>query len=196
MSEDSSLGSFHTDWQAIRQAAHSEDVLHDLVTRYLNRLQRHARIQWRNLSPEDIEDFVQSFLVKMLGGGVFAGADRAKGRFRTFFLRCFDNHVRDHLKRPTGDEASLEDFQLPEQETNEIWAIELFETASNSMRLDCQNHGLPEIYAIAEDRFINPILHGADPLSYEQLQEKYQLASSAATAGKIRTPKQAEEILQ
>ena len=60
---------------------------------------------------------------------------------------------------------------------------------AQAQHLDCQNHGLPEIYAMAEDRFINPILHGAEPLSYEQLQEKYQLASSAATAGKIRTVK-------
>ncbi len=194
MSGDSIESSFHTDWGAIHQAPHSEDVLHDLIMRYLQRLQRHARIQWRNLPPEDVEDFVQSFMVKMLSGRIFAQADQSRGRFRTFFLRCFDNHVRDYLKRPANDEATLEEFQLPEQETNEIWALELFETASNSMRLDCERHGLTHIWEMAKDRFIDPILNGVEPLSYERLEQKYDLHSKAVTAGKIRTVKKRLEL--
>ena len=45
----------------------------------------------RGLSPEEAEDIVQGFLADMIERGDLAGADRSKGRFRSY-LRAACEH--------------------------------------------------------------------------------------------------------
>ncbi|MEK0449146.1 MAG: hypothetical protein RL088_1414 [Verrucomicrobiota bacterium] len=49
----------------------------------------------KNLSPEDAEDATQSFLLTVLEKKVFAAADPALGRLRTFLLTAFSRDLTD-----------------------------------------------------------------------------------------------------
>lgn len=180
------IDSLPTDWDQIRAAGSSQDVLRLLVERYTRKLWTHARCQWRNLGESDLEDFVQSFLLKLLSGKVFASADPDRGRFRTYFLRCFDHHVKDML-RSKPDDAELGDLEQAIGRSSAVWAEELFRLAAEALRLDCQHDQNERIWGVALDRFIDPILNATAPLSYEDLAQKYGMKDTTIVAGAVRT---------
>src|SRR5688572_22933994 len=69
----------------------------------------------RRCSPEDARDFVQGFFLQCLEKDVLQKADAAKGKFRTFLLSCFKNHVdsvwrreRAQKRTPPGGLQSLQ----------------------------------------------------------------------------------------
>ncbi len=180
------IDSLPTDWDQIRAAAASQDVLRLLVERYTRRLWKHARLQWRNLSETDLEDFVQSFLLKLMSGKVFLSANPDRGRFRTYFLRCFDHHVCDALK--TGPAAvELGELELAIGRSSAVWAEELFRLAADAMQNECLEEGNERLWGIAADRFINPILNATSPVPYEELAHKYNLKDTTHVAGAVRS---------
>lgn len=65
-------------------------------------------------APEDAEDYVQGFFVQVLTKQLFAAADPALGKLRTFMLTAFRRHVHDEqrkesrLKRGGGNVISFD----------------------------------------------------------------------------------------
>ena len=50
-------------------------------------------------SPQDAEDYVQGFFVQVLQKQLFAAADPALGKMRTFMLTAFRRHVNDEQRK-------------------------------------------------------------------------------------------------
>jgi RNA polymerase sigma-70 factor (ECF subfamily) len=52
----------------------------------------------RGYSPED-QDLTQGFFLHVLEHRALAGVDRLKGKFRSFLLASFQNHLSDQVDR-------------------------------------------------------------------------------------------------
>jgi RNA polymerase sigma factor (sigma-70 family) len=53
----------------------------------------------RGYSPNDAEDLTQDFFLHLLTDRALAGVDPLKGKFRSFLLACFQNHISDAVDR-------------------------------------------------------------------------------------------------
>ena len=97
-------GSFHTThWTVVLRAAQSqapggEAALAELCRLYWYPLYAFARR--RRHSPDDAQDLTQSFFLHLLKHRALTGVDPLKGKFRSFLLTSFQNHLSD-----AGDRA-------------------------------------------------------------------------------------------
>jgi RNA polymerase sigma factor (sigma-70 family) len=95
--------SFHaTRWTIVMSAAQSQapwgqSALAELCRLYWYPLYTFARRRGR--SPEDPQDLTQSFFLHMVEHRAFKGVDRLKGKFRSFLLASFQNHLSDAAAR-------------------------------------------------------------------------------------------------
>src|SRR5246127_4489932 len=80
------------------QAPGGESALAQLCRNYWYPLYMFARR--RGHSPDDAQDLTQGFFLHLLEQRSLAGVDRLKGKFRSFLLASFQNHLSD-----AGDHA-------------------------------------------------------------------------------------------
>jgi RNA polymerase sigma factor (sigma-70 family) len=117
--------SFHTTrWTIVMSAAQSqapgaESALAELCRTYWYPLYIFARR--RGHSPDDAQDLTQSFFLHLLEHRALARVDRLKGKFRSFLLTSFQNHLSDQadyarrIKRGGGKEFVELDAEEAEQ---------------------------------------------------------------------------------
>jgi RNA polymerase sigma factor (sigma-70 family) len=122
--------SFHaTRWTIVMRAAQSQApwgqfALAELCRLYWYPLYTFARRRGR--SPEDAQDLTQSFFLHMVEHRAFKAVDRLKGKFRSFLLASFQNHLSDaadrarRLKRG-GDKAFV---QLDAEDAEKRYRLE------------------------------------------------------------------------
>jgi RNA polymerase sigma factor (sigma-70 family) len=79
------------------QAQGGRSALAELCRLYWYPLYTFARRRGR--SPEDAQDSAQSFFLHMVEHRAFKGVDRLKGKFRSFLLASFQNHLSDAVDR-------------------------------------------------------------------------------------------------
>src|SRR5215469_4040773 len=79
------------------QAPGSQSALAQLCRNYWYPLYIFARR--RGYSPDDAQDLTQSFFLHLLQQQALAGVDRLKGKFRSFLLASFQNHLSDQIDR-------------------------------------------------------------------------------------------------
>ncbi len=90
------------------QAPEGQAALADLCGVYWYPLYIFARR--RGHSPDDAQDLTQSLFLHLLEHREFSGVDRLKGKFRSFLLASFQDHLSDafdlarRLKRRGGKE--------------------------------------------------------------------------------------------
>jgi DNA-directed RNA polymerase specialized sigma24 family protein len=95
--------SFHTTrWTIVMKAAQSQaqggqSALAELCRLYCYPLYIFARR--RGHSPDDAQDLTQSFFLHVVERRAFTGVDRLKGKFRSFLLASFQNHLSDQIDR-------------------------------------------------------------------------------------------------
>jgi DNA-directed RNA polymerase specialized sigma24 family protein len=53
----------------------------------------------RGHSPDDAQDLTQGFFLYLLEQRALAAVDRLKGKFRSFLLASFQNHLSDQVDR-------------------------------------------------------------------------------------------------
>lgn len=147
-----------TRWTHVAQLREGTDpaerdrILAELCRAYWFPLYGYARRAGR--SPEDSEDLTQGFFAHALRNDLFAKAQQARGKMRSFLLTSFQHHVtnvhnRDNAARRGGSEArlSLEALQAedryrdepaepttPEALYNRRWARDFFITVRERLR--------------------------------------------------------------
>jgi RNA polymerase sigma-70 factor (ECF subfamily) len=112
----------------------------------------HAYCQSMGKNSADTEDFTQSFFAHLLSGGGLRLADPERGKFRTFLLRSFKNHLHDLHKRsiaekrgggathvPLTEEASgplqfKDKCQTPDIAFDKQWAEDLVTRATEALK--------------------------------------------------------------
>jgi RNA polymerase sigma factor (sigma-70 family) len=142
-----------TRWSIVLQARqengaeHSRAALEELCRQYWFPLYAFARR--RGHAPADAEDLTQSFFAELLASGLFAVADPAQGRLRTFLLTAFqrcltDQYRRDQAQKRGGGQQIISldlsaaenrlngepaDNETPESAFEARWAIAVLDSA-------------------------------------------------------------------
>src|ERR1700748_3054516 len=115
----------------------------------------------RGYSPDDAQDLTQGFFLHLLEHRALAGVDRLKGKFRSFLLASFQNHLSDpfdrahRLKRRGGKEFVELDVERAEERYHmepvdgltaeklfdARWAMTLLTEALNRLRQEYATEG-------------------------------------------------------
>jgi RNA polymerase sigma factor (sigma-70 family) len=195
---------FHTTrWTVVLKAAQNQtqgghSALAELCRTYWYPLYMFARR--RGHAPNDAQDLTQSFFLHLLQQQALSSVDRLKGKFRSFLLASFQNHLSDQadrsrrLKRGGGQEFVPLDAEDAEEryrmEPVELltaeklfdarWAMTLLTQALNRLRQEYVADGRTSIFE-ALKLFLDPANSGTPP-SYDEIANRL-----GVTAGGIKT---------
>jgi RNA polymerase sigma-70 factor (ECF subfamily) len=164
-----SAASFHTTrWTIVIRAAQNQtregqSALAELCRIYWYPLYMFARR--RGHAPDDAQDLTQGFFLHLLEHQALTGVDRLKGKFRSFLLASFQNHLSDQ-----GDHAR----RLKRGGDKEFVQLDA-EEAEQRYRLEPAEFSTPE--RIYDARWAMTILGEA----LKQLQQEYATAGKACT---------------
>jgi RNA polymerase sigma factor (sigma-70 family) len=193
--------SFHTTrWTIVMKAAQSQaqggqSALADLCRNYWYPLYMFARR--RGHSPDDAQDLTQGFFLHLLEQRALADVDRLKGKFRSFLLASFQNHLSDaadrarRLKRGGGKEfvqLDAEDaeeryqmepveFLTAEKMFDARWAMTLLAEALSRLRQEYATEGKTSTFE-ALKVFLDPN-NSVTPPSYEEVANGLQISPGA-----------------
>ena len=196
--------SFHTTrWTIVMRAAQSQaqggqSALAELCRLYWYPLYMFARC--RGHSPDDAQDLTQGFFLHLLEQRALAGVDRLKGKFRSFLLASFQNHLSDQVDRGRrlkrgGDkefveldaEEAEERYRLEPTECltaekmfDARWAMTLLAEALSRLRQEYALQGKTSTFE-ALRVFLDPVNSVAPP-SYEEVANRLQV-----TTGGVKT---------
>ena len=194
MPDESSPGSIfpRTNWAELSQAADAEAVpLDRLIRAYWQPLKIFLIATFPNLKDQAdalLQDFAED---KLLQEGWLRKADQSRGRFRDFLKTSLRNFI---LNRLTSAEAKnppipLDELthELPEPEATAeefdlAWARAVLAEALHRMEADCKDPAAEQprrtyIWELFRVRLIDPIIHGAPEIPYDQLIERFKLKS-------------------
>ena len=193
--------SFHTThWTIVMTAAQSQveggpAALAVLCRLYWYPLYVFARLSGH--SPDDAQDLIQGFFLQLLEHRAFTGVDRLKGKFRSFLLASFQNHLSDagdrsrRLKRG-GDKEFVQldaeeaeeryrlepvDFLTAEKIFDARWAMTVLGEALKQLRQEYANAGKTSTFE-ALKVFLDPNNSIAPP-SYEEVGSRLQVTTGA-----------------
>ncbi len=152
---------FHTTpWTCVCQArTDSEEgrrALADLCDAYYEPVLAFLRCELRDA--DAARDMSHAFFAEMLGGSSIDGADRERGRFRSYLLGAVKHFMARQresagcLKRGGGQEAvSLDEEEalevsdkgqkMPDAEFDRQWAVTVIARGLEGLRLECQADG-------------------------------------------------------
>jgi len=175
------------------QAQGGQSALAELCRLYWYPLYMFARR--RGHSPEDAKDVTQGFFLHLLEHRALTGVDRLKGKFRSFLLASFQNHLSDEVDRSRrlkrgGDkefvqldaEEAEERYRLEPVESltaekmfDARWAMTLLAEALDRLRQDYATEGKTSTFESLKV-FLDPINSGAPP-SYEEIANRLQIST-------------------
>lgn len=168
-----------TRWTRVSRAqADSEDgreALRDLCEAYYEPVVAFLRVSLRDA--DSARDLSHAFFAELLVGGRISGADRNRGRFRSYLLgavKHFVAHRREEarrLKRGGGMEAvplddpgtpEFEDhFQLsPESAFDRQWAATVIARGLEALRSECVAEGKLDFFELVVDLLGGKAGHG------------------------------------
>jgi RNA polymerase sigma-70 factor (ECF subfamily) len=202
-----------THWSLVGRAAEQlqsraadearRQALADLIRRYLPAL-RTFLIYRRRLDCDAADDILQEFIAeKVLQKGLLAHASKERGRFRMFLMSALDRFALSQFRKqrakkrfapdsvPVEEEMDAADAsQLAPDEPSAIaWARQLLHQALDRMRQECERTDRADVWGVFEARLLNPMLHQADPVGYEELVARFKLGSPAQASNVFITSK-------
>ncbi len=198
-----------TQWTLIAHAqgapaARSIAALDELLRAYGPVLRRYL-VQVMRLRPEQAEDLVQDFMARrILAERLLDRADRSRGRFRSFLLKCFTNFVRSAQRKeraakrgpPASQMVNLDEhageWADPRQggkDFDSLWARQVLGSALERMQLECNAKGRKDVWGIFQRRILDPVFSGEPPCSYEELVADFHLKSPAQASNLLITAK-------
>jgi len=196
--------SFHTThWTIVMRAAQSQapegqSALAELCRLYWYPLYIFARR--RGNSPEDAQDLTQGFFLHLLEHRALTGVDRLKGKFRSFLLASFQNHLSDAVDRARrlkrgGDKKFVQldaeeaeeryrlepvEFLTAEKIFDARWAMTVMGEALKQLRQEYATAGKTSTFE-ALKAFLDPNNSIAAP-SYDEVANRLQV-----TTGGVKT---------
>ena len=197
-----------THWSLVARAGQDateakQQALGELLTRYLPALRAHL-IYGKRLSPDDADDLLQEFVAaKLLEKELIGRADAELGKFRTFLLTALDRFLIDRFReenarkrspgegrlRDLGDDAGLLQANTPSDAFDLAWARNVIDQTVRLMRAECETSGRSDIWGLFECRLLEPMLHAAEPIEYEDLVQRFGLQSPSQASNLLMTAK-------
>jgi hypothetical protein len=198
-----------THWSLIGRARDGQDAvrrdaLNELLTRYWPALKAHLVVK-KHIDPNEADDLVQGFIEnKVLERNLMAAADAGRGRFRNLLATALDNYVTSQMRMRSAAKRETQRAVSLDQEAYEqaavtagafydafdlAWAREVLAEILRQMQAECQRSGRPDVWGMFEARVLGPILHGVEPLAYEQLLARYGFRSPSDASNALVTAK-------
>ena len=197
-----------TQWTMVDRAATvSTDAgfqaLEDLLARYRPALSTYL-VYVKKVNPDQAQDYIQGFLArKVLEGELLAQADKAKGRFRTYLLTAFNRYIQNEIEKqraqkrtPDGGFVDLDEALdadagvVPGSSIYDMaWAQEIINECVKRVREECSASGRSQYWLLFEARVIDPILHGMEAPSYEDLMSRVSFDSPVQASNALITVK-------
>ena len=168
-----------THWSVVLAAGQADgpegrEALEQLCRTYWYPL--YVYVRRRGYGPEDAQDLTQQFFARFLERGSLNLADPARGRFRTFLLRCLQNSLTDDWKRAHRAKrgggtvelpldgvaaearyaAELTDPMTPERAYEQRWALTLLDQVLERMREDYARAGKAGLFEALQDFLWGP----------------------------------------
>jgi RNA polymerase sigma factor (sigma-70 family) len=191
--------SFHaTRWTIVMKAAQSQaqggqSALAELCRLYWYPLYIFARR--RGHSPDDAQDLTQGFFLHLLKHHALRGVDRLKGKFRSFLLASFQNHISDavdharrlkrggdkefvHLDAEDAEERYRREpveFLTAEKIFDARWAMTVLGEALKRLRQEYATAGKTSTFE-ALKVFLDPHSSVAPP-SYDEAASRLELST-------------------
>lgn len=172
----------------------------------------YAFLRGRGHSPADAEDLTQAFFAAILQKQVIRQADPAKGRFRSFLLKCLQNfdanaHARNTAaKRGGGIPALSLEFEQgerrwkiepasadnPERSFDRRWALALLDRVMSRLEAEAARAG-----KLAHFEALKPYLTGDQPqLSYSATARSLEISEGAVKVAVHRLRKKFRETIR
>ena len=210
--------SFHTTrWTMVMRAAQSQaqggqSALAELCRLYWYPLYIFARR--RGHSPEDAQDLTQGFFLHLLERRALTGVDRLKGKFRSFLLASFQNHLSDVGDRARrykrgGDKEFVRldaegaeeryrrepvEFLTAEKIFDARWAMTVLGEALKRLRQEYATAGKTSTFE-ALRVFLDPNSSTAPP-SYDEVANRLELSTGGVKTLIHRLRKRYTALLQ
>ena len=172
----------------------------------------YAFLRSRGHGPGDAEDLTQAFFANLLESGLIQSADPARGRFRSFLLKCLQHftanvHARNTAAKRGGGVPVLPleiengegryrleppDHDTPERSFDRRWALLLLERALSRLEADAADKNRQQQFAT-----LKPYLTGDEPqLSYAAAAETLGLSEGAVKVAVHRLRRQFRDVVR
>lgn len=196
-----------TRWSVVVAAGHdSEEALQQLAQIYWPPLVGWARRSGRQQA--DAEDAVQDFFFTLLRRRSFARAEAERGRFRSFLLSAFRNHLRDQHAYATAacrdrrrlididaarwDMPAGDDEQMAsDQAFDADWARTVLDVALAELETACEASG-----HMGQYRVLRPFLTSGEVPDIGALAEELGMKTGATKVALHRLRAQWRDILR
>jgi RNA polymerase sigma-70 factor (ECF subfamily) len=203
-----------TDWgqlESLKQThvSNSLPFLDVLARKYWTPIFQFLRVQ--GYDEFEAQDLTQDFFAFALSTGLFAKADRSRGRFRNFLLKSLNNFAgnRHRLesaqrRRPAAGVVSLEGLaelgyfqprslrnkETPETIFHHAWLREVVRNVVRSLEQEFDNSGRKTHFVLFFSRVVSPELNGDEPPPLQEQAGELGLEYKEA-ANQIVTAKRA-----
>jgi hypothetical protein len=198
----------NTSWSLIARTADSSTTvrrraLAALLNQYSPALRAYL-VGRRRVDQERAGDVLQGFVVsKVLEQRIIRRADQTRGKFRSFLLTALDHYLIDEAradcaaKRSAGQATAplqeLSDADHPSREDVDLfdleWARQAVDVAIKRMHRECEAGGRTDVWEVFEGRVLAAAFDGPAPLSYEQMVQRFNLASPEQASNLLVTAK-------
>lgn len=204
-----------THWSAILAAGDpsavgADQALEDLCRTYWRPLYAYARRAGQ--SSADAQDLTQAFFARLLAGNLFAHADPARGRFRSFLLTSFKNFLTNEWEksrtRKRGGRAIIQPLafdtaetscgepaapgESPDKAYDRQWALALLEAVLGRLRQEYADCGRGELF----DGLKEGLSGGRGERSYHELAVAIGLSEGAVKVAAHRLRHRYRELLR
>ena len=198
-----------TRWSLVARAAAEDasgglDAMDELLRVYRPVLVRHLHVGM-GIPMDRTEDLVHGFIAeRILEKNLLARADRDRGRFRSFLLKCFGRYVQDQQRKDRaqkrGPSASkvvrLEEHPdvliagpASESSFHLAWARGVITQSIRAMEEECRSKGREGLWEIMQGRILGPALDGTAPAEYDDLVRRFHFQSPAEASNALITAK-------
>ncbi len=205
-----------THWSVVLAAAgqcdstHARDALEKLCRNYWVPI--YAFVRRQGHSPHDAQDLTQEFFARLLEKNYLAGADRAKGRFRSFLLASLKHFLANEWDKATAKkrgggqipisiEASAAESSIglepadpatAEKIFERRWALALLEQVLKRLREEYTSDGKEQQF----ERLKSTLTEASRSVSYAQIALELNTSEGAVKVAVHRLRQRYRELLR
>lgn len=198
-----------TNWSLVGHAGNLDDdkyraSLGRLLERYWPALKTHL-VGRKRIEANLADDYVQGFIEeRVLEKNLVGVASHDRGRFRNLLITSLNNYVATQMQKagakkrsadralavdPTDQKGWVSDLAQPDEAFELQWARQLISDTSDKMKLECAESKREDLWVLFEGRVLAPCLSGAEPLSYEDIIERFGFKSPTQASNALVTAK-------
>jgi RNA polymerase sigma-70 factor (ECF subfamily) len=139
-----------THWTLLSQSDDADGrIIEHLYRTYQRPVMMYLLSRWQ-LELRDAEDCCHDFFLKVIREKLWARADPARGRFRTFVFVCLRNFVCGRLPKPAAEPGPPDEGGAPNHRFDRDWALALLRASLAAVEKSWALRGRAREYTILQ----------------------------------------------